>query len=193
MSETYTSTPRSIESLIANTMDDVLTDWCINEVSTHDQSRANNVVLGKPTKELREAITISIHTQHPLGPDHDADRLVEGRPRSAQERPLQFWRESSGGARVEMMFGAVQVRIRENLGHKLALNLKGAVSDRVRKAINRDERLRVLTDDLGNTMFWIETFKHSGHASGGADVSIFIEWIDWRAAICSDNRRNVTI
>lgn len=193
MSTIYTSTPQSIESLIANTLEEVLADWCVNEVSTHDQSRASHIVLGKPTKELRDAIVVSIHTQHPLGPDNDSDRLVEGQPRSADERPLQFQRESAGGARVEMMFGTVQVRIRENLEHRLALNLKGAVSDRIRKAINRDERLRALTDDLGNTMFWIETFKHSGHASGGANVSIFIEWVDWRAAICSDNRRNVTL
>jgi hypothetical protein len=190
---TYIVTPKDIESLIADTLETVLTDWLINEVSTHDQSRANWVIIGKPTKELRDPITISIHTQHPLGPDKDTDKLVEGRPRSAQERPLQFFRETSGGARQEMMFGAIQVRIRENLPPKTALNLKGAVVDRIKKAINRDTRLKTLTDDLGNTMFWIETFKHSGHASGGSDVSIFIEWIDWRAAVCSDNRRNVTI
>lgn len=186
-------TPVHIESLLGDTLVEVITDHCMTNVSSEDQSRANHVVLGKPTSELRDNCVVSIHTQHPLGPEQDTDRRVEGSPRERSERPWVFPRESYGGAKFDMMYGTVQVRMRERMQHKKALAIKAVVAHRIKYAIERDTRLRVLSDDLGNTMLMIETFKHSGHAAGGGDVSVFIEWVDWRALIVSDNRRNVTL
>ncbi|MHC4542922.1 MAG: hypothetical protein ACYSYL_00145 [Planctomycetota bacterium] len=186
-------TPTHIESLLGDTLHEIITDWCITNVSTEDLSRADHVVLGKPTSELRDNIVVSVHTQHPLGPEKDTDQRVEGKPRTWEERPWQFPRESHGGARFQMMYGAIQIRMRERNRHRVALAHKSVVAHRIRRAIERDTRLRVLEDDLGNTMLMIETFRHSGHAAGGGNVTVFIEWIDWRALIVSDNRRNVTL
>lgn len=183
------STPVSIESLIGHAMRDALQKWCIDSVPDDDASRASHVILGKPTRELRDNIVVSVHTQHPLGPSEDTDKLIEGVPRGQDERPLQFFRESTGGARTEMMVGAVQIRIRENMKHEDALNISGVVMDRVKKAINRDGSLKTMSDELGNTMMLLETFQHSGHAAGGGSTSIFIRWVDWRAIIVSDNSR----
>jgi hypothetical protein len=178
-----------MESLLADEMETVLTDWCINDPDEDDDTKANNVIIGKPTRELRNKIVVSIHTNHPLGVGSDKDRLVEGPPRSGDERPLYFERESTGGARVEMMFGAIQIRIRQDSNHKQALNFVAVNEDRIKKAINRDSRLRVLEDDLGNTMVWLETYESPGYAAGGGDTSIFIRWIGWRAVIVSSNTR----
>lgn len=184
------ATPKAMESLLGDTLKEVLTDYCINNVDSDDTTKANYVVMGKPTSELRSAIVVSVHMQHPLGPDKDVDKLVEGAPRSAEERPLTFPRESIGGATFEMITGAVQVRIKEGKNHQAALNTKSVTVDRIKKAIKTDSRLRVLKDDLGNTMTWIEVFRHSGHAAGGGEVSIFIEWVDFRAIVVSSNSRN---
>jgi len=185
--------PQAIEHLIAETLMEVHMDWLVNEVSTHDKSRANSVILGKPTSELRSPIVVSIHTQHPLGPPEDVDKNISGGPRTQSERPWRFPAESTGGATVSAIFGATQVRIREDMSHSEALRIKAAVVTRIKQAINKDTRLRVLEDDFGNTMFWIETFEHPGYAAGGGDVSIFIEWVSWRAFICSSTARDVTL
>lgn len=183
------ATPKAIESLIADTLKIVLTDWCITNTDTDDETRADVVMIGKPTRELRNNIVISIHTSHPLGPTRDNDRLVEGPPRAQSERPLYFERETTGGARVEMLFGAVQIRIRKNQEHQEALNVIAVSETRVKQGINMDSRLRVLHDDFDSTMVWIETFEQPGYAAGGGDTSIFIRWIGWRAVVVSSNIR----
>lgn len=182
-------TPVALESLMGHTIRDVLEDWCINNVDDDDLTKAAYALLGKPTKELRSRIVVSVHMQHPLGPDKDQDHNVMGPPRSEAERPLKFPGESIGGARWEMVFGAIQVRIREDLPHKDAMNTVAVVVDRIKSGINRDSRLRALRDDLNNVMVWIETFRHSGHAAGGGNVSIFIRWVDFRAVVVSSNVR----
>ena len=185
--------PQAMEHLLAETLLTVHIDWLVTEVSTHDQSRANQVILGKPTSELRSPIVVSIHTQHPLGPPEDVDKNISGGPRTQAERPWRFPAESTGGASVEAIYGATQVRIRENMQHIEALKIKSVVVKRIRQAINKDTRLRTLEDDFGDTMFWIETFEHPGYAAGGGDVSIFIEWVSWRAFVCSSTARDVTL
>lgn len=181
--------PKAIESLIADTMKVVLTEWCITNTDEDDTTRADVVMIGKPTRELRNNIVISIHTSHPLGPSRDNDRLVEGPPRTQSERPLYFERETTGGARTEMMFGAVQIRIRESQDEGSALNTVAVADTRIKRGINMDSRLRSLTDDFGSTMILIETYEQPGYAAGGGDTSIFIRWIGWRAVIVSSNIR----
>lgn len=182
--------PSTVEALLANRMRDVLQEWCIDDVPTTDRSRANHAIVGKPTSELRDPIVISVHTDHPLGPGVDKDKVVMGAPRSDSERPFKWPPESWGGMRTEQMIGAVQINIREDLSSEDAVAISGAVSARVKNAINQDRRLAYIADDFGNHMQQLDTFKRTGYASGGGNVSIYIHWVDWRAHIVSTNMRD---
>lgn len=181
---------RGIEAMLAEKLVDVLTDWCITQVDEDDPSRADHVVLGKPTRELRDENVISIHMQHPLGPQADRDEPVSGTPRGQDERGHYFPAETMGGMIVEKMIGCVQVNIRQRLAYTDAVEVNAAIVQRIKAAINRDKDLVPMTDDFGATLFKLETFQASGHASGGGNVSINIRWIDWRAFIAITNCRN---
>jgi hypothetical protein len=174
-------TQRGIEAILAEALLEVLTEWCITNVPTSDPSRANHVVLGKPTRELRDANVVSIHMQHPLGPSADKDERVSGTPRGQDERGHYFPAETLGGMIVEKIIGAVQVNVRQKLAYTNAIEINASIVQRVKAAVNRDKQLVPLKDDFGTTLFKLETFQAAGHASGGGNVSINIRWIDWRA------------
>lgn len=182
-------TERGIEAMLAEVLDTVLTEWCITNVPTTDPSRANHVVLGKPTRELRDANVVSIRMQHPLGPAADKDETVSGTPRGQDERGHYFPHETMGGAIFEKIIGCIEVRIRQKLAYPDAVEINAPLVERIKRAINTDYRLRTLTDDFGVTLFKIETFQASGHASGGGNVSINVRWIDWRAFTARSNCR----
>ncbi len=184
------STPETVESILAAKLKVVLTDWCIARVADDDRSVANHVIVGKPTSELRDPIVVSIYTEHPLGPVADKDKIVMGPPRGDSERPYKFPPETNGGMRTKQIIGAVQVNVREDLSAEDATVIKTAVMARVEKAINTDKRLGYFEDDFGNHMIDLDTFKASGYASGGGNVSIYIGWQDWRAFVSSTNCRS---
>lgn len=182
---------KGIEAVLAHKLLEVLTEWCITDVPSDDPSRANHVILGKPTSERRDDIVISIHMQHPLGPNADRDELVSGRPRTTADRPNYFPAETFGGTEVRRIVGAVQVNIRENMPYAEAVDIIASVIERVRAALNREKSLVPLADDWDNSMFKLETFQAYGHASGGGNVAINTRWIDWRAYISSTNCRDM--
>ena len=181
--------PQSIESILGDKLKEVLTRWCITGVPLDDESRANHVILGKPTTELRDAVVISIHTEHPLGPISDKDHIVMGTPRSDDERPFKWPAETTGGMRSKVVIGAIQVNIREMFAYEIAKAINGAVASRIEAAINQDAELDAFNDDFGNFMSRIETFQGSGYQAGGGNVSINIRWIDWRAFVHATNCR----
>ncbi len=184
-------TKQGIESILAHKLQEVLTEHCITDVPGSDPSRANHVLLGKPTSERRDEIVISIHMQHPLGPNADKDELVSGRPRTTADRPNYFPAETLGGTEVRRILGAIQINIRQKLPYSEAVDIIASVIERVRAAINRDKSLVPARDDWGNNLFKLETFQAYGHASGGGNVSINTRWIDWRAYISSTNCRDL--
>jgi len=180
---------RGIEAILAHMLHTVLLEWCITNVSADDPSRASHVVLGKPTRELRDSKVVSIRMQHPLGPAADKDEVVSGSPRGQDERGHYFPPETMGGMIVEKMIGCIEVRIREKLSYPDAVEVNASLIERIKKAINTDSRLGLLKDDFGVTLFKLETFQATGHASGGGDVSINVRWVDWRGFTCRTNCR----
>lgn len=177
-----TVSQRGIEAVIAQTLLAVLTKWCITDVPTTDESRANSVILGKPTQELRDAIVVSIHMQHPLGLGADKDAIVSGPPKAQSDRSWT-WPAEIGAGRTEKIIGVVQLNIRERQPYGEAVETIASVVERVKAAINRDPALRALSDDFGNTVMQIETFQAEGYAGGGGQVSTNFRWIDWRAFV----------
>lgn len=171
-----------IESILAKQLETVLTEWCITNVATTDPSRADHVVLGKPTRELRDAIVVSIYMQHPLGINADKDAYVSGKPTTQKERPWD-WVKELGGGKVEKYVGTIEIAIRERESYRDAVDTTASLYERVKAAINRDSSLVPLEDDWGNTLMWIETFQAYGHESGGGTVSISRRWVDWRAFV----------
>jgi len=181
--------PESIENLIASTLKEVLTDWCINFVSDDDSSRANNVVLGKPTRELRNSIVVSVYMYHPLGFSKGGHYVAEGTPRAQRERPYKYPFETWGGMNTEEIIGAVQVNYREKEPYEDAIGIVAPIIGRIKKAINTDDRLEYLEDDMGWSMSSITTFETQGVASGGKNITVDRRWISWRAFIHSSNCR----
>ena len=171
-----------IEAVLAKALHAAVTKWCITNVPVKDESRANWVVLGKPTRELRDNIVISIHMQHPLGPNADTDNIVSGKPTTSGERPWDFPKELGGG-RMEKYLGCVEINIREREAYEDAVNVISSLYERVKAAINRDPSLVPLEDDWGNTLMVLETWQAYGHESGGGSVSISRRWVDWRAFV----------
>lgn len=181
--------PDTIENLIATTMQDVLLDWCVNNVDSSDPSIANHVILGKPTRQLSSSLVVSIHMKHPLSLKRGFEYLVDGTPRSQRERPHQFPPEFSGGMRTELIIGAVQVNYREKRSYEDAIPIISRVTNRVKQGINQDMRLDSLTDDMGNFMSRIETFTAEGVSSGGESTTVDRSWVSWRAWVHSENCR----
>lgn len=183
--------PLSAEAEIARRMKEALVRWCITDAEAADQSRANHVIIGKPTNELADEIVISVHTQHPLGPQADKDGVVMGPPREQDERPWRFPQETDGGMRSEKIVGAVQVNIREDLPADDAIKVSSMVVERVKAALNRDYRLRafLIEEPIKTFVSRIESFESRGYAAGGGDVSIYIRWVGWRALVHYTNVR----
>ena len=175
--------------MLADKLLDAITRACRTDVSEDDESRADHVILGKPTTELRDAIVVSIHTEHPLGPVSDKDFTAMGTPRGEDERPYKWPSETTGGMRTKEVIGAVQINIREKVPYDTAKAINSAVANRIEIAINQDAVLRSFSDEFGNFCSQIDTFRASGYQSGGGNVSINIRWIDWRAFVHSTNCR----
>ena len=175
-------TQSGIESVLAHALKTALTEWCITNVPASDESRADNVILGKPTRERRDQITISIHMQHPLGPAADKDAIATGSP--------MYPPETVGGHIVEKMMGTVQVNIRQDTSYEEAVDVIASVVERVKKCITTESDLVPLVDSWGNRLIRLETFQASGHASGGSNISINLRWIDWRAFVSKTNCRD---
>jgi len=171
-----------IESVLAAALKTVVTKWCITDVAADDPSRANWVVLGKPTRELRDDIVVSIHMQHPLGINADKDAMVSGKPTTTAERPWD-WPKELGGGKVEKYLGCIEINIREREEYEDSVSIISSVYERVKAAVNRDPDLVPLTDDWGNTLMILETWQAYGHESGGGAVSISRRWVDWRAFV----------
>jgi len=171
---------RGMEAVLGQQLKTVLEKWCITNVAADDDSKADAVVLGKPTSELRDPIVISIHLQHPLGIGADKDTLAAGPPRARNERSWTFPAEIGGGS-IWKIIGTVQVNIREREAYEDAIETIASVIERVRAAINQDASLVPLKDDFGNTVIVLETFQAEGYAGGGGEVSINFRWVDWRA------------
>jgi hypothetical protein len=182
-------TPTTIEGLIATVMLDVLTQYCITDVDDDDASKVNEIIIGKPTEELRKKNVLSIHTVHPLGPESDTETIMMGTPTRPNERPYKWPTETLGGMKTYNMIGAIQVNLRQNVRAPDAIPLIAAIETRVKIGINRDPRLDVLKDDFGYVAHLIETFQGRGYASGGGKTSLHRRWIDWRATIHSPNWR----
>lgn len=182
----------TIENQIASTLKAVLEDWCITNVDVTDPSRANYVILGKPTRELSSAIVVSIYMTHPLALSKGGEWLVEGTPRRQPERPYQWPAETSGGMSTEMLVGAVQVNYREKETYEDAIPILSRVTNRIKQGINKDSRLAWLRDDMGNFMSSIETFRAEGVASGGGNVTVDRHWVSWRAWVHS-NKCRITV
>jgi hypothetical protein len=178
-----------MEGLLAHRLLEVVEDWCIHYVPADDDSRANEVLLGKPTKELRDEIVVSIYMNHPLSSAKGGQDLVEGTPRNQRERPYHWPAETWGGMRTEMLVGAVQVNYRQKEAYEDAMTLIGPVVTRIKQGINQDMRLDHLEDDMGNFMSKIETFTAEGVSSGGANITVDRTWVSWRAFIHSTNER----
>jgi hypothetical protein len=179
--------PQSMEALLAHTLLDAITKRCITDVPPDDSGRTDQVVLGKLTRELRDENVIAVHMQHPLGPSIDRDGMA-GAPRN-QDQPWDWPPETLGGMRTERIDGAVEIRLRKKLEYTDAVDIFAVVIQRVKDAINREESLRTLTDQMGNTMSIIEAFEAPGYAAGGGNVSINIRWVNWRAFVHSTNAR----
>jgi len=175
--------------MIADKLLSVLTKWLITNVDEDDDSRANRVILGKPTDELRYNVVVSIHLDHPLGPAQDTDFNAMGTPRSTEERPYKWPTETTGGMHTRQIIGAIQINIRETLPYEAAKAINGAVATRIELAIRRDNELRSFHDDFGQFVSIIDTFRGYGYQAGGGNTSIHIRWIDWRAVIHSENCR----
>lgn len=182
-----TETPKTVEAMLAHKMHEVLTDWCITRVE--DDSKARSVIIGKPTKEMGRPPVISIHTQHPLGPGKDTDRMAMGTPTSVAERPDKWPVETIGGMRTDVIIGTIQINFRKPKSAAESSWAIGAIAARVRNAINQDARLAPFKDEMGNFMSKLVTFQHSGHTGGGANITTHIRWVDWRATVHSTNCR----
>lgn len=183
------TTPSTIEALIAETIQAAVEARCITDVPEDDESRANHVIIGKPTRELRDELVISVHMQHPFGPRLDRDQNITGTTGVPGPRPWKFPAETIGGATFEEIIGCVQIRLRQRTSLEDAMWIFSAVKERVKQAINLDKSLKTLTDGMGNTMFLIETFRAIGYDSGGAEVSLTTQWVDFRALVSRSNCR----
>ena len=183
------STPTTIEALLANILLEVITETCITNVADDDDSKADEVIIGKPTEELRKKNVLSIHTVHPLGTGKGTETITMGTPTRQSERPYKWPPETIGGMRTYQIIGAIQINLRQNVRADEAIALIAAIETRVKDAINRDERLRFIKDSFGYVAHLVETFQGYGYASGGGKTSLHRRWVDWRATIHSPNWR----
>ena len=181
--------PTAIEAMIVSNMKTALTEWCITDVDSDDDSKADYVIIGKPTEELSDEITVSIHVRHPLGIGVDRDKDVTG---ISTKTRWKFPGETFGGARFEEIVGTVQIRARKDLTYEDAILLFAPLTNRVLDAINTDYLLTSLEDSTGRRMFQIEAFRREGYESGGGEVSLDTQWIDWVAYISSTNCRQTS-
>lgn len=184
---------RGMEAVLAQRLFKALKKVCIEDVALDDPSRANHVVLGKPTVERRDEIVISIMFQNPLGTGKDTERLLQGYPYDESLRPYQFpGGETFGGAVFDTVIGVVWVAIRKMKDYNLAIEIISSVAERVRWAINQYPGLDAACDDYGNHLFRLETFRGAGYETGGRNVAINHRFIDFRGLIARTNRRNRT-
>lgn len=181
--------PHSIQSLIASTIKEVITDWCIDYVPADDPSRADHVVLGKPTRELKDNVVISIYMNHPLGRGADKDEFASGPPRAQDERPYKWPMESCGGMTTEKIIGGVQINYRRKKNYEGAIKEIGPILARIKQGINNDSRLDRLEDDLGSYMSSIQAIRTEGYTSGGGDITLERTWVTFRAWVHTDNSR----
>jgi hypothetical protein len=179
---------RGIEALLAQALLAELTRQCITNVAADDESRANHVILGKPTTELRDSIVVSIHMQHPLGPGADTDGIEVGTPRQLNERPDRFPIEFC--SIIWKILGAVQINVRERQPYEDAIEIIASIYERIRQAIDRGAGLTPLTDDWGNTLFQLRSFQAAGYASGGGDISINVRWVSFRGDVIMPQGRS---
>jgi hypothetical protein len=185
------TTPEVVESMAAQTLRGVLQEWLIDRVPSDDGSRVHHVIVGKPTRELRDEMVVSVHMDHPFGPKMDKSTNISGLGGGLSGRPYVFPGETTGGMKIEEIIGCVQVRVRQRLAAEDASKLMYPILARIRQALNRDERLRFIEDGFGNYMFRIETFRATGYESGGGDVTINSKWVDFRALVCYSNCRDL--
>jgi len=176
-------TERGIEDYLGTLLKVVLNEALITNVDASDDSRANEVVLGKPTTERRQPKVVSIWIHHPLSLSKDMDEDVDGRRSSGDPN---WWPSEMGADRygMERIIGAIQINIREQLEYSDALQIISSLKRRTVKALDTDARLKVnLTDDFDFTMIKFETFQAAGVDSGGQRTSIHNEWVSWRAYV----------
>ena len=183
-------TQEGIEAILAHKLHEALLKHCITDMPITDPSRANHVVLGKPTSERRDESVISIMMQNPLGPSKDSERLVQGIPFDESVRPYIFPPESIKGMVTETGVGVVWVAIREMKDYSQAMGIISSTVERVKVVINRAEGLVPLYDDFGNFLFKLETFRAAGYETGGRNVAINHRFIDFRGLVARTNCRD---
>ncbi len=188
-------TDRGIDSVVAHKLVEVFRDRCIESVPDDDDSKADHVVLGKPTVERRDEIVIAVMMEHPLGRSQSTDKVLSSWSHTSDEeaRPYTFPPESIGGMLVDVIIGTVWISIREMEDYEDSIDIISSVAERVRAAINRDSRLKRLCDDFGNMLFKLETFRGQGHETGGKGVAINHRWVDFRGLVARSNRRDDVI
>ena len=180
---------RALEAIVAMLIKDAVTKHCITDVSSSDASKADWVILGKPTTERTDPIVISIHMQHPLGMNIGKEKASSSRP--TQMDPWQVLPETQGGMSSRVQVGAVQIDIREGIPYDEAIYINAAVARRVKQAIDNDVSLAgPIVDDFGDLMSWILTFEAAGYVAGGGDVSIHARWVNFKMLVHSSNVRS---
>jgi hypothetical protein len=174
---------------MGETIKEVLLDWCMEYVPEDDPSRVNHVILGKPTRELKDEIVVSIYMNHPLGRSADKDEFASGPPTQEDERPYKWPMETCGGMTTEKVLGGVQINYRRKKGYEDAIKEIGPIIQRVKLGINTDARLKYLEDSLGAFMSSIQAIRSEGYTSGGGDISLERQWVTFRAWVHHDNTR----
>jgi len=183
-------TKHGIEAVVAKALMKALTKSCITEVPAEDMSRANHVIIGKPTNERADEIVIAIMMEHPFGPKFDRAPLLTMSQADPQTRPMRFPGETLGGMDVSMEIGTVWISIREKMPYEEAIEVISSVRERVKATINRDSSLVPLQDDYGNFLYRLETFQAEGYETGGRQVSINHRWVDFRFFVAVTNCRD---
>ena len=172
-----------IEAVLFEELYTVLVEHCIDDVNSDDESRCDAVVPGKPTKERGDDIVVSVLMEHPLGLSAERDDIATSFSRLASERPNWFPPEMGGGM-VEVIHGAIQINIKEELPYEEAVKIMSSLKERVKWALNTDSRLQgSLADEWGNTVIKFETYQATGATTGGQNTTIHTRWINWRAYI----------
>lgn len=180
-----------IEAMIVERIWQGCLDACKDDISEDDPSRADHVIIGKPTDELADETVVSVFPQHPFGEREDADEQMTGLiPGPYSGGPYNFPAETIGGMRVDKMIGAVQINCRLDLPASEAVWINAVIKQRVANVINQSVLLEHgIEDDMGNFLWHIETFRSFGYDGGGGEVSTHTRWVGFRAYIAYRNDR----
>lgn len=173
---------RSAKSELCNRIRDYLELRCKTEIPKDDNSRVNQVVVGRYTGELL-GIILSVHGDHPLGPfagRHDG--TAEGYPRRYSDRPWNLPAETIGGSKFEVLYGTVQLRMLKSVNQATSLEIVDVVMNRVTQVIENEPILPIV-DQFGNRVFYVGVLAELGYYSGSDDTGAAAYWCDFTARV----------